>query len=337
MEHVGILNTKIAVLEGQSAWHPKEVDLGLLKTAGDRLLRFTNNIPGVPEAVDDANNRNPFIGLVSLFKSLSVAFKDTPDGTRYAHASSFVKYCIAYDDQLATVAGAISNLTTVPPTFEKAMGELKPWLAEDGAPTAIENVVPQFTNDGALKQTMQDTLTTGSDFIDTIAGQHLTSVDQEFGKHIANLNAINGGAAGGKHWTHNFTEKDGTLLDHFKSTLHTVNVEQLDHFVTTLKEAQLAFARERENCKEKDEVVTLCGDALLRARITQMEMVIMRTVMKSRTPVKRITNICADFNTEDHGIGRRVSATTSLSGPMLLYLRSTYADLKCLQAEEASA
>ena len=72
---------------------------------------------------------------------------------------------------------------------------------------------------------------------------------------------------------------------------------------------------------KQEELTKAAHAALLRARVTQLEVVIFKTVQQSRMPPERIHSLIAAFNTEDQVFGRN-DAMVELSQPVLEFLRS---------------
>ena len=73
--------------------------------------------------------------------------------------------------------------------------------------------------------------------------------------------------------------------------------------------------------KAKTDCKTHVGQVLLRARVTQLEIVIFKTAKKSRKPKERITTLLAEFNTETHMSGRH-NALAVLGKPVLAWMKA---------------
>ena len=150
-------------------------------------------------------------------------------------------------------------------------------------------------------------------------------VDDAFSKCYEQLGAICGGAANGKSWCSDFTGPVDSLVSHFQKTLDKVNTQQIVDKHFQMAEARETYVCSRAPGRDMDRHLENAASYAERARVTQLECVIMRTVLKSRKPAVRLESIIAAFNTEDDLMsGKRIPAREALAGPVLDFLNATY-------------
>ena len=151
-------------------------------------------------------------------------------------------------------------------------------------------------------------------------------IDQAYIEKIVRLEAVAGGApAGGTWWESCSTAAE--LEEHFKATLDKVNVQQICDLSRHLESAMEDYASKRAAGPVLDRNLERITSALLKARITNMEMVIMRTVGKSKHPVERITTVLSTFDTEEHAAGK-ATAANCIGEKVKGFLQARYGLLK---------
>jgi len=145
--------------------------------------------------------------------------------------------------------------------------------------------------------------------------------DEAFVKTIMKMEAIAGGGAKGTHWCEGLG--GGDLMTHFEKTLDKVPTDQISDCSMQLLADREQYALKRITCDKQDELLARAATALLSARVTHLECVILRTAKKSRKPVQRLETLLSQFDTGDLD-GGRVAAKDVLRPPVLKFLQDAY-------------
>ena len=161
-------------------------------------------------------------------------------------------------------------------------------------------------------------------------------IDAGFLEKVKQMESIAGGGRDSASWWGEM--KPGkTIEEHFSATLEKVNVQPICDKYLMLTECIQAYAISRDESAEKDTLLARGGEALLRARVTQLECLIMKNVKKSRNPKARIETAMSNFDTEDHTVSRRINAAECLGPPVSEFLRTTYGLCQPVPAVAAEA
>ena len=161
--------------------------------------------------------------------------------------------------------------------------------------------------------------------------------DDDFTRKIDILQAIVGGAPHGKWWWESFdpSKPGADLVKHFEKTVDRIDINQICEKVTLITEAIEVYASVRKEGPAKDALLKHAFAACTKARVCQLEVVIFRTVKKSRKPAERIRTALTGFSTEEDSGGRR-NAFECIGAPVRAYLTTQYGitgDVEALAAE----
>jgi len=133
------------------------------------------------------------------------------------------------------------------------------------------------------------------------------------------LSSIAGGAPDHKFWWEGCSDP-ATLMATFDKTLALVQVDQICDLASDLTNAIERHVTMRADDASKQKTMDQAFRALLKARTTQLEIVIMKTVKKSKKPVERVRSTLSSFDTELQPDGTRKRADSVLGPTVLRYL-----------------
>jgi len=136
---------------------------------------------------------------------------------------------------------------------------------------------------------------------------------------IALLESVAGGASNGKSWWSDHDSSKGDLMAHFKNTLDRVNVESIVNRVKDLESSREGYAISRAAGPEQDTLLERCAKAMLVARTTNLEVILMKIITKSKHPSDRILAAMANFST-DESMSSRFCAEDCLAQPVKDYM-----------------
>ena len=137
-----------------------------------------------------------------------------------------------------------------------------------------------------------------------IVGEHYDGI---FLKAVNTLDHIAGGGPNGDFWWKDW-ELFGDLEAHFTDTLAKISIDQICGRAAVLQQELERYAITRRECPRKDEICQLAGKAFLKARVTQLEVVAFKSHKKSSKKKERVATAFANFNTEDHMLGKKNGA-----------------------------
>ena len=122
-----------------------------------------------------------------------------------------------------------------------------------------------------------------------------------------------------------YSPANGTLMDHYDNTLAKVNVQQICDLNQVVRDKLEEYSTAREEGPEKKAIIAKTITALVAARVTQLEMVIMKLAKKSSRPKVRIESQIATFETENmFGDGTRFEAKANLGAPVIEWLAAVH-------------
>ena len=99
-------------------------------------------------------------------------------------------------------------------------------------------------------------------------------------------------------------------------------MQQMCDKCQSVQEATEVYAIKRPGCDILDQNLERSAKAMLAARVTQLEMVLMRIVEKSKHPAARIASQCSCFDSED--LFNKATAEQSLGIGVKTFLRNKY-------------
>ena len=215
-----------------------------------------------------------------------------------------------YADKLPLVPNHLSSAESWAIKVSSGSGEFNSWA---GSPFAV--LLCEF-----VKTVRHDMVKAG----DTL-GQ---DCDDQMEAYIKQMDAIAGGASNHKNWWDGY-ETSTDLVTHFKKTLAKIEVQQICNLSEKLLARCEDYCMKRQPGLGQDKVLEAAAAVQMRARITQLEVVVMKTVDKSRKPADRVATLLSNFDTEEHVTGTgRVSAGSVISKPVKAFLQEQYGLLK---------
>ena len=147
--------------------------------------------------------------------------------------------------------------------------------------------------------------------------------DHKMMKQVEALLAVAGGAPKSARWTDGCATVDG-LMDHFDATLNKVAIDQVIDLTNSVSETMVWYVGARADCEDRQRINSGACEALLRARTLQLEMVIFKTIKKSKHIVDRVKTLCSNFDTEVQACGARKQAAACLSPIVVEFLKKKH-------------
>ena len=148
--------------------------------------------------------------------------------------------------------------------------------------------------------------------------------DRDFERKIDVVVFIAGAAKEGKWWWEAFVETAGkTLRDHFDETADRIDDKQLMAKASALYEGLEVYIVSRRDSAAKTSILERAHQALLKANVCRLEVILFRIMKKSRKPGDRIKSAMASFSTEDRPGGRK-DALGCLGPPVRAFLHANY-------------
>jgi len=324
LEEAYNIENSIIELTGQQQWPPAEGDTGSIEEVCAAAVQVTCSLGSLPKP--GHATRGQFEALPGLFANLAVAMQKNREASGRLQAfRSFLADAQALSDTFHNSSSGHSLPRDEVSKLQNASRAAQLWLPrteKSQYDTLGEwpSKAPDCKFLGYLEGLIED--------VDRFAGKALEAIDMEHDdrlqKLMNNCGAVVGGAPNGASWHGNFDPNaGGTIMEHFQKTLDKYELDQIVALCCKLSEGREVHAMHRRSGEVQDDLFQRCAVLLEKARVTKLECVICRTIMKSRKPAERIHDAVANFNCESES-ETRVSAASVLCKPLLAYIRAQY-------------